>query len=110
MDIVCHGLLVVAAIGFRARSEAAQIGRDHQMRFGEFGDQWPPHMAGLRITIQKNDGISFGKAVLNCSRHLCRRGTRQRHAGEKPGNAGGKCLFNDVHSVLSLEMPCPLSM
>ena len=66
VNILRHRFLVVAlwrlvvAIGRLGRlAEAAQIRRDHRIGLGKLGNQRPPHVAVLRITVQQNDRFAF---------------------------------------------------
>src|SRR5271154_5965216 len=65
MDILRHRFLVIAVwrlvitIGRLGRlAEAAQIGRDHRVGFGQLRDQRPPHVAVLRVAVQQNDWLT----------------------------------------------------
>ena len=59
MNVPRHRRLGVAVRGRRGLTEAAQIGRDHGVLVGEFGDQRPPHVAGFGIAVQQHDRIAL---------------------------------------------------
>ena len=59
VDVLRHRLLVVAALRLGGVAEAAQVGRDHQVRLGELGDQRQPHVAGLGVAMQQDHRIAL---------------------------------------------------
>jgi hypothetical protein len=93
VDVLRHRLLVVTRVRLGRFPEASQVGSDDRMGLSEFGDKRPPHMAGLRVTMQEKHRIAFagdqivklgsvdlGKAALDRDRRLrwCRCGDRSR--------------------------------
>lgn len=87
VDVLRHRLLVVTALRLGRLPEAAQIGGDHAVRLGEFGNEGSPHMAGLGVAMQKKHRIAFAgaqivqldpvdlrEAAIDRDRLLCRHG------------------------------------
>ena len=59
VNVLRHRLFVVTAVRFGRIPEAAQVGCDHRVRLGKLGDEGPPHVAGLSVTVQEQHRIAF---------------------------------------------------
>ena len=65
VDVLRHRFLVVASLGLRRLTEAAQIRRDDGVCLRQLGHQRPPHVAVLGVAVQQDDWIaSAGREVV----------------------------------------------
>ena len=70
MDVLGHGLLVVALRRLGGLPKAAQVGRNHSVCPRQFCDQRPPHMAVLRVAVQQDDRFAFAGGQVVQSRSV----------------------------------------
>ena len=59
VDVLRHGLLVVAARRLGGLPEAAQVRRDHGVGLRQLRHQRPPHVAGLRVAVQQDHRLAL---------------------------------------------------
>ncbi len=123
VDVLRHGLLVVALLGLGGLAEAAQIGRDDGVGLGELRNQRQPHVAVLGVAVQQEDrlalpgdqvvelyAIDVGEAALDCGLARGKRGcgghcrARDQRGTERQGHAhspnhtalhGFKCIVDE---------------
>src|SRR5213078_2073385 len=58
MDVDGQRLLVVAGFRLGGSTGAAQVGNDDRVMFGERRHDRMPHVAGLRVAVQQDDGAA----------------------------------------------------